>query len=414
METYQNLLPHEDDIRHSLTRRFGFLSFPEPLESHFLEHENQKRKRRYLLAGLIAIFFYNLFFIGDRIMVPDIYTTAWRMRLFVVTPVIMLVMGLVTLRRFQKYTELYAMVLMLLTSFSIIYLLMKSHHPNVAHYYTGIIIIAIFGNIVAGIRFKTGLFTSSAILFIYVATLEQMPAMGQEAGTNSALVLFASLAISLFGSYQLESEARRDFLHSMLQLINTQKLAESNRKLAHISISDGLTGLFNRRHFDSVYDAQWRSASRNSSPVSLLFIDIDHFKYFNDHYGHQAGDRCLQNVAGIIQSSVNRAHDLAARYGGEEFVVLLPHTSLDNALLIARRITVGIEQLAIEHAASPTSRNLTLSIGVSCMVPKGSRRPEQLLKCADTALYRAKAAGRNQVIYFSDEEDGTISIDGKR
>ena len=238
--------------------------------------------------------------------------------------------------------------------------------------------------------------------------------MGQEAGTNSALVLFASLAISLFGCYQIESEARRDFLHSMLQLINTQKLAESNRKLAHISISDGLTGLFNRRHFDSVYDAQWRSASRNSSPVSLLFIDIDHFKYFNDHYGHQAGDRCLQSVAGIIQSSVNRAHDLAARYGGEEFVVLLPHTTLDNALLIARRITVGIEQLAIEHAASPTSRHLTLSIGVSCMVPKGSRRPEQLLKCADTALYRAKAAGRNQIIYFSDEEDGTISIDGNR
>ena len=143
MEPFQNLLPHEDNIRRSLTRRFSFLSFPEPLEAHFLEHENKKRKRRYLLASLIAIFFYNLFFIGDRIMVPDIYAMAWRMRLFVVTPVIMLFMSLVTLRRFQKHTELFAMVLMLLTSLSIIFLLMKSHHPNVAHYYTGIILIAI-------------------------------------------------------------------------------------------------------------------------------------------------------------------------------------------------------------------------------------------------------------------------------
>lgn len=397
METFQSLLPQEDSIRQCLTRRFGFLSFPEPLESHFLEQENRKRKRRYLLAGLIAIFFYNLFFIGDRIMVPDIYTTAWRMRLFVVTPLILLVMGLVNLPRFQRHTELFAMSLMLLTSLSIIYLLVKSHHPNVAHYYTGIIIIAIFGNIVAGIRFKTGLLTSSSILFTYVATLEKMPAMGQEAGTNSALVLFAALAISLFGCYQLESEARRDFLHSMLQVINGQKLAESNRKLALISISDGLTGLFNRRHFDTVYDAQWRSAARNSSPVSLLFIDIDHFKYYNDHYGHQAGDRCLQNVAEVIQGSVNRAHDLAARYGGEEFVVLLPHTSLENALHIARRVAESLSELAIEHAASPTSPYLTLSIGVSCMIPKENRRPEQLLKSADTALYHAKSQGRNRI-----------------
>jgi diguanylate cyclase (GGDEF)-like protein len=413
METFHNLLPHEDNIRRSLTQRFGFLSFPEPLESHFLEHENKKRKRRYLMAGLIAIFFYNIFFIGDRIMVPDIYATAWRMRLFVVTPVILLlVVSLVTIPRLQKYTEIFAMVLMLVTSLSIIYLLVKSHHPNAAHYYTGIITIGIFGNIVAGIRFKTGLLTSSAILFIYVAALEKMPAMGQEAGTNSAMVLFTALAISLFGCYQLESEARRDFLHSMLQLINAQKLAETNRKLALISISDGLTGLFNRRHFDTVYDGQWRSASRNQSPVSLLFMDIDHFKDYNDHYGHQEGDRCLQRVAEVIKGSATRAHDLAARYGGEEFVVLLPHTTLDQALIIAHRITDGIQQLAIEHAASPTHRHLTLSVGVSCMVPKGSRRPEQLLKCADTALYRAKGTGRNRIVPLSDDEAGVIPIHG--
>ena len=389
------LQQYEDDIHRALTRHSGPLAFPAPLEALFRKHENLKRKRRYLFAGLIAIFFYNLFLIGDYIMVPDIYTTAMRMRLYVVTPAIVFTIGLIHLKPFEKHSELFAMSLMLITSLSIIYLLTQSHNASAAHYYTGIIIIAIFGNIVAGIRFKTGLFTSSAILFIYMVTLEYMPAMDKEIGANSALVLFAALSISLFGCYQLEGEARRDFLHSLLQRISTQKLAESNRKLALLSISDGLTGLHNRRHFDSIYDAQWRSATRTKSPISLLFIDIDHFKAYNDCYGHQAGDLCLQRVARVIQESVSRAHDLTARYGGEEFVVLLPHTPLDDAIAIARGICRGIEDLAIDHADSPVDDCLTLSIGAASMVPTCNRRAEMLLKNADTALYQAKNDGRN-------------------
>ena len=389
------LLQHEDDIHRALNQRPGRLAFPAPIETLFRKHENLKRKRRYLFAGLIAIFFYNLFLIGDHIMIPDIYATAMRMRLYVVTPAIMLTIGLTHLKSFKKYSELLAMTLMLVTSLSIIYLLTKSHSDSAAHYYTGIIIIAIFGNIVAGIRFKTGLITSSVILFIYIAALGHMPAMGKEIGANSALVLFAALTISLFGGYQLEGEARRDFLHSMLQRINTQKLAESNRKLAILSISDGLTGLHNRRHFDTTYDAQWRSAARTETPISLLFIDIDHFKNYNDCYGHQAGDLCLQRVAQVIQGSVSRAHDLTARYGGEEFVVLLPHTPLGDAITIAQRICQGIADLSIAHADSPVDDYLTLSIGAASMVPTCDRRHEQLLKNADTALYQAKDDGRN-------------------
>ncbi|SCX83423.1 GGDEF domain-containing protein [Desulfoluna spongiiphila] len=412
METLHSLLSHEEAIRRCLTRRVGFSAFPAPLGTDFLHQRNDKRNRHYLPACLIAIVIYNLFFISDRIMVPDIAATAWRVRFYVVTPAMALVMGLVTIRRFQRHTELFTMVLMLLTSFSIIYLLTRSHHPNVAHYYTGIILIAIFGNIVAGIRFKTGLVTSATILFAYVISLDNMPAMGREAGINSALVLLASLVISLFGCYQLESEARREFLHGMLQRINARKLAETNRKLAVISITDGLTGLFNRRHFDAIYDAQWRSAARVGAPISLLFIDIDHFKLFNDHYGHQAGDQCLERVAGVIDSCVNRAHDLAARYGGEEFVVLLPHTPLDKALIVADRIARGTKKLAIAHDASPTHALLTLSIGASCMTPRDNRRPEQLLKCADTALYRAKDSGRNRIVPLADEKAGAIVLHG--
>lgn len=410
LDSPHSRLSHEEVIRRCLARRFGIFAFPEPLESRFRDQKTDKRNRHFPLAGFLAIVIYNLFFISDRIMVPDISATAWRLRLFVVSPAILLVMGLVTVKRFRRHSEFFIMVLMLLTSSGIIYLLTQSHHPNVAHYYTGIILIAIFGNIVAGIRFKTGLITSSVILFAYVVSLGSMPAMGREAGINSALVLCAALFISLFGCFQLESEARREFLQAMLQRINARKLAETNRKLARISITDGLTNLFNRRHFDTVYDAQWRSAARVSSPISLIFIDIDHFKRFNDHYGHQAGDRCLERVAGAINACVKRAHDLAARYGGEEFVVLLPHTPLDKALIVADLIVRATEKLGIAHEASPTHPFVTLSIGVSCMTPGDSGCPEQLLKFADIAVYRAKESGRNRIVSLDPAKEGDVLL----
>ena len=243
----------EEILKCHLNRRALPLAFDEPLETHYLTRENNRRQKRYLLSGIVAILFYNFFFLGDRIMIPDIFGMAWRLRLFGVTPAIALAMFLVNLRPFQRHTELFALALMLITSLGIIYLLTQSHHPNAAHYYTGIIIIAIFGNIVARIRLKTAMISSGMILLVYCLSLAHMPAMGPESGPNSALVLFASLTISLFGTYQLETEARRDFLREMLQTLHTHKLKEANEELTRMSRTDGLTGVINRQHFDRIY-----------------------------------------------------------------------------------------------------------------------------------------------------------------
>lgn len=159
---------------------------------------------------------------------------------------------------------------------------------------------------------------------------------------------------------------------------------------------DGLTGVANRRRFDELLNTEWRHCQRSGSPLSLLMIDIDHFKLYNDHYGHQTGDTCLKQVAQTLQSHFKRPHDLVARYGGEEFVCLLPESTLEGALHKAKSLCEAVAQLKIPHATSPTAPEVTISIGVASVVPSAEDSPGLLLAHADTLLYKAKHSGRNQ------------------
>ncbi|MGE8577563.1 MAG: diguanylate cyclase, partial [Burkholderia contaminans] len=167
--------------------------------------------------------------------------------------------------------------------------------------------------------------------------------------------------------------------------------------------TDGLTGLNNRRSFGEVLDLEWRRARRARSVFSLLFVDVDRFKAFNDTYGHQAGDDALAAVARCIGDNIRRPADTAARYGGEEFVVILPDTPATGATEIAERIRAAIDGLAIEHAESEFGR-VTASIGVASWAPGQEGEVESVIKAADEALYHAKEMGRNKV---ASHETGT-------
>lgn len=175
-----------------------------------------------------------------------------------------------------------------------------------------------------------------------------------------------------------------------------EKLQTLNRRLAELSISDSLTGLANRRHFDAVLAEEWSRSVRYDSSMAILMIDADFFKAYNDCYGHQAGDQCLQTIANSIKSRVNRPGDLAARYGGEEFCVVLSECTLEGAMQVASEMHASIAATNLPHQASSYGR-VTVSIGVASAIPSRCRSAEELLKQADLALYRAKAAGRNQV-----------------
>jgi diguanylate cyclase (GGDEF)-like protein len=159
---------------------------------------------------------------------------------------------------------------------------------------------------------------------------------------------------------------------------------------------DGLTGVANRRCFDERLDAEWRRAARSASPLALLMLDVDHFKRYNDRYGHQVGDECLRRVARALKACVLRPGDLVARYGGEEFACVLPGTDLDGAMTVATGIEQRVRGLEIEHAASDVAAVVTLSVGVAVGQPRSEDEPAAVLALADAELYRAKHGGRGR------------------
>jgi diguanylate cyclase (GGDEF)-like protein len=173
------------------------------------------------------------------------------------------------------------------------------------------------------------------------------------------------------------------------------QIKDTNIKLHQLTMQDGLTGIANRRYFDLSFELEWKRADRHKRPLSVLLIDIDYFKQYNDTYGHQRGDDALKQVAATIRAGTCRAGDIAARYGGEEFVVVLPETDMQGALRIAERIQEGIAGLRIMHGASSTAPEITVSIGIGTMVPDLENSRLQLLELADQALLTAKREGRN-------------------
>lgn len=183
----------------------------------------------------------------------------------------------------------------------------------------------------------------------------------------------------------------------VLARVNTHlELKRKTDLLENLSYLDGLTGIANRRRFDDVLKAEWNRARRKASLLSIIMIDIDYFKSFNDTYGHHRGDECLKELAGVLSGCLRRSPDFVARYGGEEFAAILPETDLAHVVAIAETIRKSVEDLDIEHSGSPL-RRVTASFGVASMAPTPASSTATLLEAADQALYRAKSNGRNQV-----------------
>ncbi|WP_426192745.1 ligand-binding sensor domain-containing diguanylate cyclase [Massilia sp. DWR3-1-1] len=227
-------------------------------------------------------------------------------------------------------------------------------------------------------------------------------------------VLATGLLVMLYRA-RVRSLTRRQKDLQALVAARTGELEESNAKLATLSSTDGLTGITNRRGFDAALDTEWRRARRNGSTLALAMLDVDHFKSYNDCYGHQAGDHCLRMVADVIESFGRRPGDLVARYGGEEFTVLAPATDAAEALAIANAICVELARLALPHAASPYAV-VTVSIGVAALNPGelGEATESALLVgLADQALYRAKQAGRNRAALATPMAPGKRTLASK-
>ncbi len=192
-----------------------------------------------------------------------------------------------------------------------------------------------------------------------------------------------------------ELDARKARERELVEV--TQRLEAANKMLLSRSALDGLTVIPNRRRFDEVLEHEWKRAMRTGRSLSVVLIDVDDFKPYNDTYGHQAGDHCLKRVAGVLSRGVKRPGDLVARYGGEEFAVVLPGTDVNGAIEMAETFREQIEACAMPHAQSRAGRVVTISAGVAAIVPARGDKSAGLIEAADRALYQAKHEGRNRV-----------------
>lgn len=183
----------------------------------------------------------------------------------------------------------------------------------------------------------------------------------------------------------------------MARVATHLEVVRQRRMLEHLAHMDGLTELANRRRFDEIYASEWQRANRHAHTISVALLDIDCFKQYNDHYGHPAGDRALRAVARVVRNAMRRSCDIAARYGGEELVILMPETDAAQALYVAEGIREAVAQLLIPHEQSVASPVVTVSIGGATLPPGSQETAPALFDAADTALYRAKEAGRNRV-----------------
>ena len=241
---------------------------------------------------------------------------------------------------------------------------------------------------------KYPLFVTAGVSYDEVLTGWRTETLLQSIGVLILVAMLAWLGKRLVNQIKLRAQAQQKLLSAREQLV------EMNKTLQKMALEDSLTGVANRRQFDVTLANEFNRAKRESRPLALLMIDVDHFKKYNDTYGHPAGDVCLQKIGKVIQ--MNRPGDLSARYGGEEFAILLPNTDLKGAVNVAEKICADVRSLNIPHGKNPTGI-VTISVGAQSIVPTKNCNLMDLVSAADKALYTAKARGRDQVCSSDDE-----------
>lgn len=404
----QQPLPLDFDLRGWMRWRPPALQMSAMDEAHFVQASGPARVQHFVVSGFLALLVYNLFLLVDARMIPDVYPQALKMRLFIFSPValLMLLGGI----RFKQHLaqmprpllEGALMMTGVVAALNMGWLLMHSNSPYAGMYTAGLVPITIYGNLVQRFRFRYALFFS---LVVMATCLTCVWARSDRVNPYDVFDVPLALLVGIIAvytlamNYRFELEERRRFVWQLRAQALHQELSASQTRLDELSRRDPLTGVPNRRHVDAYLRQQWDRLGKSDDHLALLLMDVDHFKAYNDRYGHPAGDQCLKHVAQVLQQSVHEAEGCVARWGGEEFIVVLPGAQLHAAMKTAQSLCAAVRELGLRHEGSPTCGSVTISVGVAVVRPalaSSADSIDSLIAQADAALYRAKSGGRNR------------------
>lgn len=377
------------------------LRFQEPRETQFQAFyvaAFAKQSSHYLLFGLLVFL---SFAISDWLLLSQSFWPVLTIRLGIgFLLIIMLGILLCIQRRYpQRNFMLMESIGLVINNAAIVYIGLLAAKDGVPEYQTGTLLIILFAATLSRLTFRYCALTILLSILTYSLLLFSPEATSSIRFTiNNWTLCVATAIISLINSYQREYESRRDFLTTTLLEEQHQQLTQTQTRLTWLAEHDALTGLYNRRYFDVEFKRQCMLCSNGGESLALLLIDVDHFKRYNDGFGHLAGDECLQKLATVFEAHARRKDDFAARIGGEEFCLVLPRMSLNDANRLAEQLLIQINALAIKH---PNGNWVSVSIGLAARntaCPWTKHEPEQLRILADQALYQAKAEGRGCVV----------------
>lgn len=387
-----------------LEKGFPWMKFPGPLEQQFLLDLAEPRRRHFLISSLISLVVYNGFLLVDYLMTRDVFWLAVKLRIFFFTPLALIFIYIIWRKRGAFIHSLPPASLEvivvsggLIAAASLAVILSETKGPFSPYYHVGFTIIALYGNIVQRLRFWYAVVFSTALLGIHLAGVLLLGNVPHRLLWPILSLVLSAAVFSLTANYVMERDERRRYLLTMRERGVVRDLTRAHERLQALSCVDGLTGLYNRRHFQEYVERVWERSQFDGDEVSVMMVDVDHFKKFNDRYGHPAGDECLTQIAKVLQHAVRRPEDLIARYGGEEFIVLLPRTAAAYAVTVAERVREAVEALQMRHESSTSSHFVTVSIGMASCKAGFSLKATQLISAADLALYQAKHEGRNRV-----------------
>ncbi len=372
---------NDSSLSEQLQRGFHGLRFEGGLESAFRRDQFRDRMR-YLRINLALLAAISLVVVQvDKVVMPVIGSVVPDLaRSGIMLPLLLTGFGVTFLRRADAWYPRYIAVAMTLALAAMSWVSVSAWVAGEPRIFGRLLLAIIAVYFVLGLTFRSAIAVNALGLAAYaaVAAAKGMPGVDL---THYLLTLVIANVICVAGAWNLEHARRTAWLEG--------------RRLAETAMQDGLTGIANRRRFDDHLQRAWAQGIRDRKPLALLLADIDHFKAFNDRYGHQAGDEAMKSVAAALARFARRPLDLAARYGGEEFAIVLFETGREDAARLAEEILEAVRQLAIPHEASGAAPVLTISLGIACVAPAARRSWAGIVQLADQALYAAKDGGRN-------------------